>query len=273
MGDRAHQAQLCRPRFDAGVERIGPRRVDIDQGSAGDVGEEPRRVQGALAVQNERALSVTVDLLVRGDRAAEGQVVLDVLISDRARLDDQVVDGRELERLGLLIGVKVPVGPTLGVAKKIDAGVVGFDQGQDGLALQQRKDFDLHRQAGKGGERRPRRPGRVADDQTVHGGLRRERPGMNLKVAGDVHRPVQPARDHVRQRAAQPVPAKQDQEDDDRQHDRAADHRAHAVDRLAAAGRRLGGVSGQRSSSAGDRPWATTPERSGRLPSGADVRR
>ena len=110
----------------------------------------------------------------------------------------------------------------------------------------------VYRQAGHGSAPGP---GRIADGDAANAGLGIQRPGMDLQIAGDAHRPVQPGRQIARQRTTQPVPLEQGdkhRDGDDQQKDQAPPH----------LGRRNQGLSGESWGGGGqDLSLSPTPQR------------
>ncbi len=200
------------PGVDVHVERIGSAALDMHQRPAGHVGDEGRAVQLAGSLQAEGLGAVAAGRLGGGDHALEAHAALLVDQMDLPVAQDEVLDQRQLGRLGAL-GSKGPVVAAGLVRIELEARMVDVHQRQLDVARQQRQEFHLHGGAAEvGGLAMTAHPLRIADLEAADRG--RGRPGeqVHLEMADDPHLALGSDRQIVGERIPEPVPGEEGEE-------------------------------------------------------------
>ncbi len=205
---RGHMG-LARPHIELEVIGLGP--LHVDQGPAGRLQAEGVLVHGPLAGQLEALAAALVGL--RGvDHAGEGQVAARVLHRHVAVADHETLDRGQLEGLGRLLRIELPVGLVVLVADQVDLRLDDAEQRQVELADEQWQQPGAHVDLADVGEIARTGPFRIADPEAADLGARRPRPGVHPKMALDAHLSAEAAGGVARNRSAQPVPVEQQNE-------------------------------------------------------------
>ena len=132
--------------MDVGVEGVGTARVDVEQRPAGQVQTERLLVEGPLAAQAEALHPLGPDHFAGGDRANELEMAHLIVDGQAPVVDLKSADGRQAGRLARRLALEGPVVGAVGVAEEGDVGLIGPDQRQDHLAVEQRFQLDRNRQ-------------------------------------------------------------------------------------------------------------------------------
>ena len=175
------------------VEMVGLVAAHVDQRPAGDVQRERIAIDRARTDEGEGPGALAAHLhvvLLRLDRAAQRQVATLIDHPQPAVMDDEVLDRRQLERLGGL-GIAAPVGLIASAAIEPDVGILQVDQWQFDLADQQRQEFYRNGELVDLGQIAPAlHPARIADREPADHS--RGRPGKqaHLEMSGDGYRPA-----------------------------------------------------------------------------------